>query len=1067
MRKHRWCSITAYDKSVHGRLIGAEEGDAMGFDLERWKQQLREPLRRFSADPEAALRRAGATTLFGYLCGMTLFPLVVAAASGELVPVFVALGTVAGNVGGNLIANRVQRWKDEPTAAQELEKELAGSPELRQALDQIITKLQVVEDAQRDMQDSSRRWFASQLARELQSYQADLPRICATLSGVSDSLVVFSQRDTYVNNYITLIVNQLGSPQLPEAELRQDTERYLQYLVDRYQYLDLKGMGISERVALRLSLLDMYVPLHARLEVPKGETWARELRLAGRNLQSEDGEETALRLSEPWPVLHLLRQNDGLIILGDPGAGKTTLLKYLALRLARGEQEELGLGPMLPVLVPLSAYATALVEDDVRLDEFIADYFCERVADVPLDQMLAAALEQGTALILLDGLDEVRERALRNTVAERVADFYSYHRRAGNKFALTSRIVGYREVRPTAEGLVECTLVDFGEQEIKDFVARWTRAIERAARGETDFAEEEAQRERDELIDAVRRNPGVRALAANPLLLTILALMKRQGVKLPERRVQLYEKYVETLLSSWNLARGLGRPTSRDLDVVQTVRILAPLALWMHERSPGVGLVKREDATRKLTEVYAQQGDENPEQSAKQFLEDVRDYAGMLVESGAGQYGFIHLTFEEYLAAVGLARLGQGRIEPVLQVLSERVGDGAWREVALLTIGYLGIVQQWEEVASGLVDELLDRQPGEPGEAAVLVGDAVADASPGGVTVPCKERVVEVLLGTMGDSAVRAPLRACAGRALARLGDPRPEVMTLEGMQFCYVPPGPFWMGSGDEDKVAIDAEKPLHEVDIPYGYWVARYPVTSAQFHGFVDDPHGYRASTWWTKAGLEWLRRRSRSPIFGEPWTLPNHPIVEIAWYEAVAFSNWLALAFRTSHLLPEGCTVRLPSEAEWEKAARGGEQVPERPLIAALTDRLDLSMGTTMRANLATKRRYPWGNEPDPERANCGGTDVRACSALGCFTGGVSPYGVEELGGNTYEWCRTKWTPSYSGYEPDEDLGGDAQRVLRGGAFWDMDRYLRCSYRMAHPPGTQAPYFGIRIVVAPSVP
>ena len=85
--------------------------------------------------------------------------------------------------------------------------------------------------------------------------------------------------------------------------------------------------------------------------------------------------------------------------------------------------------------------------------------------------------------MLLDGLDEVKDLALRHHVVERVADFYSFHRRAGNKFVLTSRVVGYREVRPTAEGLAECTLVDFDDDEIAAFVARWTAALETPGAG--------------------------------------------------------------------------------------------------------------------------------------------------------------------------------------------------------------------------------------------------------------------------------------------------------------------------------------------------------------------------------------------------------------------------------------------------------------------------------------------------------------------------------------------------------------------------------------------------------
>ena len=109
--------------------------------------------------------------------------------------------------------------------------------------------------------------------------------------------------------------------------------------------------------------------------------------------------------------------------------------------------------------------------------------------------------------MLLDGLDEVKDLALRHTVVERVTDFYTFQRRKGNKFVLTSRVVGYRAVRPTAEGLVECTLVDFDDDEIAAFVERWTAALERQAQGDTATAAADAERERRELLDAIQRNP--------------------------------------------------------------------------------------------------------------------------------------------------------------------------------------------------------------------------------------------------------------------------------------------------------------------------------------------------------------------------------------------------------------------------------------------------------------------------------------------------------------------------------------------------------------------------------
>ena len=856
-----------------------------------------------------------------------------------------------------------------------------------------------------------------------------------------------------------------GTPVAPapvSRDLQRATERYLEHLVDRYRYLEFRGMGISDKVALRLPLVEMYVPLKARIEMPEGETWARSLHLAGREVSAEEAEAIGARLSEPRPALDLLREHDGLIVLGDPGAGKTTFLKYLALMLAAGQGDELGLGARLPVLLPLSAYALALDKGDVPLHRFIAGYYRDRGVDLPLGSMLDEALAQGGALLLLDGLDEVRDLARRHLVVQRVVDFLSFHRRRGNKFILTSRIVGYREVRPMAEGLAECTLVDFDEEEIGLFVEKWTGALERAARGDTPVAAQEAAREREELLASVQRNPGVRRLAANPLLLTILALMKRQGVTLPERRVELYQKYVETLLKHWNLARGLGRPPSRDLDVVETVRVLAPLALWMHETSPGVGLVKREDMRRRLVEIYAGRGVDGPERAARQLLADAREHAGLLLERGAGQYGFIHLTFQEYLAGVAIALKGQQGIEPVVEALAAHVGDDNWHEVSLLAVGYLGIIQQRDEAAGDALWALIQEAPGEPGQAAVLAGEAVADAWPGGVTPACKGQVVEVLLATMAESVrVKPGLRAASGRVLSRLGDPRAEVLTVEAMQFCYIPPGPFWMGEGEGEH---------RNEHLDYDYWIGRYPVTSAQYRAFVDTG-GYGERQYWTEAGWQWREREEIAGPFnlGEAWNLPNHPVVAVSWYEAVAYCRWLTERVGG---LPEKYEVRLPSEAEWEKAGRGGEEIPAEPVVASAG-----AVGAAhLRENPSPKRRYPWGDEPDPNRANYDETAVGTTSAVGCFPGGVSPYGAEDLAGNVWEWTRSLWGKSFGEpefrypYDPRDgrenwEAGDEVRRVLRGGSFYNLQGYVRCADRDNYYPYSRARYDGFRCVVAPA--
>lgn len=846
----------------------------------------------------------------------------------------------------------------------------------------------------------------------------------------------FKAPDPLATQVVKALGNLRGKPRVSKpvrtkvpADLTQATATYLKFLVERYRYLDFKGLGVSDRVPLRLPLLEMYVPLKARVEAPKGETWDR-LRLAGRKPTEAETEALGPRVSEPQPILSLLKKHDGLVVLGDPGSGKSTFLKFLALSLATGQEKLLGRKRRLPILLPLAAYANAIAAEEIPIDQFIAQYHAQRSVKVPLGEVLKQAFKKGSVLLLLDGLDEVRDTSLRNTVVERVRDCYTTHRAAGNKFVITSRIVGYREVRPQAEGLAECTLVDFEDEEIQSFVEKWTGAVERAASGDTSLAELEAKREREELLDAASRNPGVRSLAANPLLLTILAVMKRQGVTLPERRAELYQTYIETLLRGWNLVRSLAGRSTRDLDIVETLKVLAPLALWMHETSPGVGLVKEWDLHQKLERIYRERGNENPEEATRHFLEDVREHAALLLDRGGRQYGFIHLTFQEYLAAVALAQKGQQEIGSVVDALAAHVGEPAWYEVSLLTIGYLGIVQKRDEAASAVVQELLARPATTPGEAVILAGRAVVDAGGAGVTPACRQAVVNTLLETIRAKEVKAVRRAAAGRVLEELADPRPEVMTLDGMEFCRVPAGPFRMGEADEE----------HTVDISYDYFLGRYPVTVAQFQEYAQAGQGR----------------------FGAA----NVPVSRVSWNDAKKFCAWLTKKWAEAGLIQDGWSVLLPSEAEWEKTARGGLEIPVKVQVGNLGT---AAMSGRLKRNSEPARRYPWGAEPDPERANYDDTGILDVSAVGCFLRGASPYGCEEMSGNVWEWTRSLDGPypyPEAGRKRNsrEDLTKEDLRAARGGTFNAAKGYVRCASRIRLYPDLRNRYIGFRVVLSP---
>jgi formylglycine-generating enzyme required for sulfatase activity len=236
----------------------------------------------------------------------------------------------------------------------------------------------------------------------------------------------------------------------------------------------------------------------------------------------------------------------------------------------------------------------------------------------------------------------------------------------------------------------------------------------------------------------------------------------------------------------------------------------------------------------------------------------------------------------------------------------------------------------------------------------------------------------------MRDDTLPPGERALAGRSLAALGDPRPEVTTLEGMQFCLVPQGSFVMGDDSEEP----AERPQHKVELDYPYFIGRFPVTVAQWYEYIksSDASSMEAE----------LSQQGR----------PNEPVLWVSWHAALHFCRFLSQQWRD--YLPKGWRVTLPSEAEWEKAARGGEFVPTKAeflSIANLSEALDSAAGFAQTANPHPARRYPWSDSHDPDCANMEGA-IGEASAVGCYPKGASPFGCEEMSGNVWEWTRSLW-------------------------------------------------------------
>ncbi|MER5861354.1 ergothioneine biosynthesis protein EgtB [Streptomyces sp900105245] len=239
--------------------------------------------------------------------------------------------------------------------------------------------------------------------------------------------------------------------------------------------------------------------------------------------------------------------------------------------------------------------------------------------------------------------------------------------------------------------------------------------------------------------------------------------------------------------------------------------------------------------------------------------------------------------------------------------------------------------------------------------------------------------------------------------------DPEP-VPLFTGPVEVLVPGGPFMMGTSAEPW-ALDNERPAHMREVA-PFWIDTTPVTNAAYQAFIADG-GYDTERWWTPEGWAHVRKHSlTAPLFwrrdGNQWLRrrfgtteqvpPDEPVLHVCWYEADAYARWAGR--------------RLPTETEWEKAARH-----------------DPATGRS--------RRYPWGDaDPAPEHANLGQRHLRPAPA-GSYPAGESPLGVRQLIGDVWEWTASDFLP-YPGFrafpykEYSEVFFGSDYKVLRGGSF-----------------------------------
>ncbi len=762
-----------------------------------------------------------------------------------------------------------------------------------------------------------------------------------------------------------------------------------------------------------------------------------------------------------------------LIILGQPGGGKSTLVNHLVTQLA---QKRLGKtiakGKLagwrpdekpLPVRIVLRRFAAAIPPETARGSAgLVWNYIEQQLEQCGCKEffpVLKQRLTEEAGAVFFDGLDEVHEtdaEAKRSLITQAMAEFAAPLKKC--RVIVTCREYAYRQGEAWRLPEKDFPVVEldlFGKEQIEHFTRTWYQILG----PQKGWNEAQCRDEAKNLFQAIHEWPHLQELGKYPLLLTLMAQVHGRDGSLPNDRADLYERTVNLLLAHWQnrLVRDVSgsRKVEPGLIMQLGVRIetlraaLERVAFAAHERqekapsrSENAADIPKEDLREELENALG-----NAEK-AKQVLAYIQERAGLLQARDNRTYTFPHRTFQEYLTATHL--LKQGEFDAMLRDRLKR--DLIWwREVFLLAAG---ASRRTPRNISDLVDGLVPQAPTPetltPDKVAQMQAAAQALAETGFIEHVHKEKAIE--LGRFAATyekiqnglllAMRSDRALAAGNALARLGDPRfrsdawflPDEPLLG---FVEIRAGEFLMGSDKKkDSQAYDEELKQHKITLPT-FYIALYPVTVAQFQSFVSESI-YKPEHPESLQGL------------------PNHPVVHVTWYDALAYCEWLTQQLWNWEGTPEpiasllkkqGRRITLPSEAEWEKAARGTDG-----------------------------QIYPWGNKADANLANYYNENgIGATSAVGCFPGGASPYGCEEMSGNVWEWTRSLWGKDWDKpkfrypYDPKDgreklDAPRDVRRVWRGGAFSYFDRYVRCASRYRNPPDNRYYALGFRVAVLP---
>ena len=504
-------------------------------------------------------------------------------------------------------------------------------------------------------------------------------------------------------------------------------DRYLDRVIADNVDLAIPGLPMSGRRA-PLRLESIYLTLRASYtNRPGGTVRASQGDHSGTTpLWHQDGLTTG-EAQTSFSLQEAFRKERRLVVLGDPGSGKTTALQWLAYRLAMEYRtsgpRELG-PPRIPIFMRASVYLKAWLERRPTLSAFVGHHLPGYSDGAALNAALKKVLEDGRAVLLLDGLDEVADLKDRYDIAREVDRFLDERLMVaeGNRAVITSRIVGY-SVAELKTDAVLMTIEPLAPASVDELCRKLMEALRG---GDSDAAAKMSA------AVARLREKGYADLVSTPLLVTILALVyNERGGELPTRRLALYALAIDVLVDRWSeRARERGEV---DFSKQEIWTLFASLAAEMLDRS--VVRVSEEDLNQFLERRT------NGRRSMAWLKELMRDDVGLLTAQGEGWYGFLHATFQEYLGCWLL----MGEPAVAVERIWQKAGKPRWALAVVMAAGMSG---EWRdpEARRAFMDELLAHDAGKDAilpAASLLFTAAIPemDSLPPGV-----ERVAEELV---------------------------------------------------------------------------------------------------------------------------------------------------------------------------------------------------------------------------------------------------------------------------------------------------------------------------------